>query len=136
MTGIFGFFAVIREAVTNLFRSPVTNLFPFVDSVPLPPNFRGAPKVDPENCTVCRVCERECPTHCITITEAGEESDRGDHFTHSILLAQCMFCGTCEEMCRFDAIHMTDTWLLANYTVEATRVDDTVFKKKKIMKEV
>ena len=106
-------------------------MFPFVESVPLPPNYRGAPKVDPENCTVCRVCERECPTHCITITETEDESDRGDHFIHSIKLAQCMFCGTCEEMCRFDAIHMTDTWLLANYTVEATIVDEIVFKKKK-----
>ncbi|MHA1972736.1 MAG: 4Fe-4S dicluster domain-containing protein [Candidatus Hodarchaeales archaeon] len=137
MAGIKGYVAVIGEAFRNLFRPNVTVLFP-AEHVELPDGFRGAPEVVPENCTVCRICEKECPTHCITIEGPIEDPNTPEGkeaYTHSIKLAQCMFCQTCEEFCRFDAIHLTKRWLLSAYDPDDTIETKVVYRKAKKKKE-
>lgn len=132
-----GFVSVLGEAVRNLLRKDVTGRFPFGDPVPVPENYRGAPEVNPELCIVCGICAKECPTHCITITEAPDkEAPEGKvAYEFSIKMAQCMFCQTCEEFCPISkskgesAIKMTGRWLLANYTVDATVETKIVYKK-------
>ncbi|MHA2498807.1 MAG: 4Fe-4S binding protein [Candidatus Hodarchaeales archaeon] len=138
MTGIKGFFAVIGEATRNLFRPNVTVLFP-LEHTALPEGFRGAPEVDSDLCIICRRCERECPSHAIRITptESPDTPPGMEAFAHSIELARCMFCQTCEEFCSVGrrtgtpAIALGKQWLLANYTTEATIVTKIVYKKKR-----
>ena len=51
--------------------------------------------VDPEKCTGCMVCRKNCPVNAIS----GERKE-----IHSIDQEVCIKCGICFEKCRFDAI--------------------------------
>ena len=52
-------------------------------------------RVDPEKCTGCTVCARQCPVQAIH----GEKTQ-----IHVIDSAVCTRCDTCRQACRFDAI--------------------------------
>jgi NADH:ubiquinone oxidoreductase subunit F (NADH-binding)/(2Fe-2S) ferredoxin/Pyruvate/2-oxoacid:ferredoxin oxidoreductase delta subunit len=51
--------------------------------------------IDPENCTGCTVCAKNCPTEAI-VGEAKE--------VHSIIEEKCIKCGVCYDSCKFDAV--------------------------------
>jgi NADH:ubiquinone oxidoreductase subunit F (NADH-binding)/(2Fe-2S) ferredoxin len=51
--------------------------------------------IDPEKCTGCTLCFRNCPVNAIT----GERKK-----THVIDTEACIKCGMCNTVCRFDAV--------------------------------
>ena len=51
--------------------------------------------IDPEACTGCRSCARQCPSGCIS----GEKKK-----PHMIDADRCIRCGICMETCKFDAV--------------------------------
>ena len=51
--------------------------------------------IDPEKCTGCTICARNCPADAIT----GVLKE-----THKINQDLCIQCGKCYEVCRFDAV--------------------------------
>ncbi len=53
--------------------------------------------IDPEACTGCRSCARQCPQGCIS----GEKKK-----PHQIDADQCIRCGICMESCKFDAVRV------------------------------
>jgi len=55
-------------------------------------------EVDPEKCTGCTVCAKNCPTNCID----GERKE-----VHFIRQEDCIHCGTCYSKCKFDAIKLS-----------------------------
>ncbi len=53
--------------------------------------------IDPENCTGCTACARNCPVDCIS----GERKQ-----THVIEQEKCIKCGMCYSVCNFDAVRV------------------------------
>ena len=51
--------------------------------------------IDPDLCTGCALCSRECPQNCIT----GEKKK-----PHSIDPDKCIRCGACLDSCKFGAV--------------------------------
>lgn len=78
----------------------------------------GAITLEPQACTSCMICARECPAWCITIdshTEPVPDLPPGARArTHNVLdtfiidWSLCMFCGICIEECPFDALAWND----------------------------
>ena len=52
-------------------------------------------KIDVEKCTGCTVCAKKCPTNAIIGTRKSP---------HFIVEDKCISCGSCFEVCKFDAI--------------------------------
>ena len=46
-----------------LFKKPATVMYPDEKEIPVP-RARGVIALDPEACTVCMLCARECPDWC------------------------------------------------------------------------
>lgn len=53
--------------------------------------------IDPEKCTGCTVCAKNCPVTCIT----GERKK-----AHVIDQTACIKCGMCKSVCKFDAVRV------------------------------
>ncbi len=52
-------------------------------------------EIDPDKCTGCGACKRNCPVECIS----GEKKE-----PHTIDQTKCIKCGTCKDVCKFDAV--------------------------------
>lgn len=53
--------------------------------------------IDPDNCTGCGICKRECPHGAVT----GKKKQ-----AHEIELELCQKCGICKSECSFEAVHI------------------------------
>ena len=53
--------------------------------------------INPEKCTGCSLCAKQCPTHCIE----GKVKQ-----VHQINQDECIKCGTCQTICRFNAVEV------------------------------
>ena len=51
--------------------------------------------IDPETCTGCRVCVKNCPTDAIV----GEKKK-----PHDIVQASCIRCGVCRDVCKYGSV--------------------------------
>jgi NADH-quinone oxidoreductase subunit F len=54
-------------------------------------------EIDPENCTGCQQCFKNCPSEAIT----GEKKE-----VHTISDEKCIRCGVCKDVCKFDAVNV------------------------------
>ncbi len=59
--------------------------------------FKNIPSywIDPEKCRACMTCLNRCPAGAI---------DGGKKLIHIIKQEECIKCGTCAEVCKFDAV--------------------------------
>lgn len=80
---------------------------------PVPPRTRRVIALEPQSCTSCMVCARECPVWCISITSHSETAapaaggrPRTVHLLDRFDLdwSLCMSCGICVDVCPFDAL--------------------------------
>lgn len=103
---------IIWEALRNVFSKKATIDYPFEEGVKPLVGLRGAHVLYIENCTGCRACQRACPPLAIEMVPSELTKTKKRPV---INLGQCIFCGLCEEACRYDALFLTDYIELSAY---------------------
>ena len=108
-----------------LFKPVVTLQYPH-ESLKMSARFRGhiellgdeetgAPK-----CIVCGMCQRACPSNCITLTGEKPEGAKKKVLTSYVLdFTKCSLCGSCVESCKFGAVTFSKEYNLAGPRKEA-----------------
>ena len=87
------------NAIFDAITSPAeTVAYPFGE-LDLPEGYRGAIVINPEACTGCGLCVRDCPTGALELEKRSRDEYRLIHYP-----ARCAYCGQCESSCVRGAI--------------------------------
>lgn len=104
------------EVLTSLFRKPATVLYPYV-KVRMPDRFRGKIRFISSRCIGCKLCMRDCPTNCITITKVGDKQ-----FQAEFDLDKCIYCAQCADTCPKKSLETTVEYELAQLKRDKLKV--------------
>jgi NADH-quinone oxidoreductase subunit I len=126
-TGFNSLVTGMRVTIGQFFKPSVTLHYPH-ESLKMPKRFRGHielvrdPKTGKPLCFACKLCERACPSDCITVEGAKLEGAKKKSVTHYVLdFTKCSLCGSCVEACRDGAIRFS-----REYNLASTSKDDYV----------
>jgi NADH-quinone oxidoreductase subunit I len=105
----------------EFFKPVVTEQYPW--EVPtMTPLFRGHIELignevtGAPNCVVCGMCQRACPSGCISLEGMKNESGKGKILTSYVLdFTKCSLCGSCVESCNFNALRYSMVYNLASF---------------------
>ena len=117
----------MRITIGQFFKPIVTIQYPH-ETLKIPPRFRGHIELvrDPETgkaiCYSCKLCERACPSDCISVDGAKLEGAKKKSVTsYTLDFTKCSLCGSCVEACRDGAIRFS-----RDYNLAATSKEDFV----------
>ena len=120
VTGFNSLLTGMRITLGQFFKPTVTVQYPH-ESLKMPERFRGHIELvrDPETgkalCFACKLCERACPSDCITVEGAKLDGAKKKSVTEYILdFTKCSLCGSCVEACRDGAIRYSHEYNLAS----------------------
>ena len=85
-----GAFKLGKMTFGSLFKKPETVLYP-LETKPQPEGLKGHITIDVDMCILCGMCDRSCPTGCITVDKAQR--------TWNINRFSCIQCGYCTTVC-------------------------------------
>ncbi len=85
-----GTFKIRKVVLRSMFNKPATLMYPVIPKE-WKENTRGHIEIDVDNCILCGMCMRKCPTNAITVDRAGASWE--------IQRMQCIQCGHCAEVC-------------------------------------
>ena len=126
-TGFNSLLTGMRITIGQFFKPTVTVQYPH-ESLKMPTRFRGHIELvrDPETgkaiCFACKLCERACPSDCITVEGAKLDGAKKKSVTQYILdFTKCSLCGSCVEACRDGAIRYSH-----QYNLASTRKEDYI----------
>ena len=105
----------------EFFKPVVTEQYPW--EVPtMTPLFRGHielignEETGAPNCVVCGMCQRACPSNCISLDGKKNEGGKGKVLTSYVLdFTKCSLCGSCVESCNFNALRYSKVYNLASF---------------------
>ncbi len=107
---------MLGEVLRHVGRRPATVAYPAVPAVS-PPAFRGRVRFSGAGCTGCKLCEKDCPSHAITIRKVAEK-----RFQAVFQLDRCIYCGQCVDSCNRDSLEVTAEFELAALDRASLRV--------------
>jgi len=111
--------SMFGDIFKSLFKKPSTEQYPFVRTE-TPENLRGKLVWDPEKCTGCMLCIKDCPSNGIELLVVDKVNKK---FVMRYNIDRCTFCAQCVESCRFGCIEMSDQmWELASIKKEPFEV--------------
>ena len=122
--GLKSLFVGMRITIAQFFKPTVTVHYPH-ETLKIAPRFRGHIELvrDPETgiakCFVCKLCEKACPSDCITVEGVKPEGGKRKTVTYYRLdFTKCSLCGSCVEACRDQAIRFSREYNLAGWNKE------------------
>ena len=115
-----------KEALKNLFRSPVTKKYPQVPAE-IPEGYRGKIKFNAETCVGCGMCIRVCAAGAIEKKIVQKEG--AQDITMSFNMGSCTFCGLCSDFCSKNSIELTKEYSMITGAGESIIVSGTFEKK-------
>ena len=123
--GFYSLMVGLGITIKAFFQPVVTLQYPR-ESLKMTPRYRGHIELvpDPETgaslCIVCGMCQKNCPTGCITVAGAKPEGSKKKVLTKYILnFTTCSLCGICVESCKPNAINFSKDYNLAGPSKEA-----------------
>jgi NADH-quinone oxidoreductase subunit I len=108
-------------------KPPVTVSYPY-ETLTMCDRYRGHVELienedGKANCVVCGLCERACPSDCISLAGVKPEGEKKKVLTKYILdFTKCSLCGSCVESCNFDALEFSK-----EYNLASRRKEDFIF---------
>ena len=116
-------------------KQPVTVNYPH-ESLKMTRRFRGHIELiineeGTSNCIVCGMCQRACPSQCISLAGKKPEGSKKKVLTEYVLdFTTCSLCGSCVESCNFNAIQFSN-----EYNLASTRKEDFIIDLLKRLEE-
>jgi NADH-quinone oxidoreductase subunit I len=101
----------LKATLRAFFSKPVTLVWPY-KKIEIANRGQGLIRLrikqfEPDllyKCTGCKICEQNCPQHCITVVKKeGEKQPE----TYTVNYGLCMFCRVCIDVCPFNALEQT-----------------------------
>lgn len=117
---------MLNDLVQSAFKRPITECYP-IERRPAVESFRGMLTWNPEACTGCGLCVKDCPADAIELITIDKAARR---FVLRFHVDRCTFCGQCAYNCRFECIKLENMgWELAElnrdgFTVYFGRPED------------
>ena len=108
-----GVFKLGKMTFGSLFKKPETVLYP-LEKKPQPLGLKGHIVLNVDDCILCGMCEKGCPTDCITVDKAAR--------TWSCIPFQCIQCGYCTQICPKKCLAMDPNYWTAAVSKEANVV--------------
>lgn len=113
--------SMIRNVLRNLVSTPATRRYPEVKRPPVP-GFRGPLQIDASKCIMCSMCQKVCPSQCITV-----DANAG---TWDLDVLECVYCASCVEVCPTKCLSMSDEHAAPRFAHDHLTVEPTGRKKK------
>jgi formate hydrogenlyase subunit 6/NADH:ubiquinone oxidoreductase subunit I len=99
------------DILRSFFVRPVTQKYPF-ERKPAPARLRGGLIWNPEKCSGCGLCAKDCPSNALEVIILDRPSKR---FVVRYQVDRCTFCAQCVQNCRFKCIELSNgSWELAS----------------------
>jgi len=123
-SGLKSLFVGMRITLGQFFKPIVTVQYPH-ETLKIPKRFRGHIELVRDEtsgkpkCFVCKLCEKACPSDCITVEGIKPEGAKRKTVNHYRLdFTKCSLCGSCVEACRDGAIRFSRDYNLAGTNKE------------------
>lgn len=120
ITGFRSLLTGMGITLGQFFKPTVTVHYPH-ETLKMPKRFRGHIELvrDPQTgiakCFVCKLCEKACPSDCITVEGIKPEGFKRKTVTsYRLDFTKCSLCGSCVEACRDGAIRFSREFNLAS----------------------
>lgn len=111
--------SMFGDIFKSFFKKPNTIKYPF-EKIDAPENLRGKLVWDPEKCSGCQLCIKDCPSNAIELLVVDKVNKK---FVMRYNIDRCTFCSQCVQSCRFGCIEMSDEmWELASIKKEPFEV--------------
>ncbi len=134
-SGLWSLIVGLSVTFVEFFSPTVTVQYPY-QTLKMTDRYRGhieliANEDGTTNCIVCMMCQRACPSGCISIAGQKVEGQKKKALTlYQLDFTKCSLCGSCVESCKFNAIEYSK-----EYNLASTRREDFIFDLLKRLEE-